>query len=34
VAGSLPARVAGVEVRVAHGSPTPIGELLRMSGAA
>jgi hypothetical protein len=34
VAGTLAARLACVEVRVAHGSQAPIGELLRMAGAA
>ena len=34
MAGTLAARLACVEVRVAHGSPAPIGELLRMAGAA
>jgi hypothetical protein len=34
VASTLAARLACVEVRVAHGSPAPIGELLRMAGAA
>jgi hypothetical protein len=34
VATTLAARLPCVEVRVAHGSPAPIGELLRMAGAA
>jgi hypothetical protein len=34
VAAVLAARLPCVEVRVAHGSPAPIGELLRMAGAA
>jgi hypothetical protein len=34
VAGTLAARLACLEVRVAHGSQAPIGELLRMAGVA
>lgn len=33
VAASLAARLPCIEVRVAHGAPTPIGELLRLAGA-
>ena len=34
VATALAARLPCLEVRAAHGSPAPIGELLRMAGAA
>jgi hypothetical protein len=34
VAALLAARLPCIEVRVAHGSPAPIGELLRMAGVA
>ena len=34
IATALAARLPCIDVRVAHGSPAPIGELLRMAGAA
>ncbi len=33
IAAALAARLPCLDVRVAHGSPAPIGELLRMAGA-